>query len=273
MVKIVIDAGHGGKDPGAVANNLQEKDITLKISKYMQDYLQDNYSNVQIRLTRSTDIFIELSERANIANQFDADVFISNHVNAGGGSGFESFIYTSPSRASRNLQNAVNAEALAVAETYGLGAHGNDKKRGNLAVVRETTMPAILTEIAFIDNEDANLLKRDDFLRDMAAAYARGIAKFLGLNAKGTSNQKATTSSQRATTSKGSTSVRIETGGLTADNVKEISEYLISKKWYARITFTKDGNPKALTGGLSTDMRREFEAWLKERGWYYEIIE
>ena len=49
----------------------------------MQDYLEDNYSNVDVRLTRSTDIFIELSERANIANRFDADVFISNHVNAG----------------------------------------------------------------------------------------------------------------------------------------------------------------------------------------------
>ncbi len=270
MVKIVIDAGHGGRDSGAAANNLQEKHITLKLSKYMQDYLEDNYSNVDVRLTRSTDIFIELSERANIANRFDADVFISNHVNAGGGTGFESFIYTSPSQAAIALQTAVNAEALAIAETYGLGAHGNDKKRGNLAVVRETKMPAILTEIAFIDSKDANLLKRDDFLRDMAAAYARGIAKFLGLNAKTTSNQNAAAS--QALASQASTSVRIETGGLTAENVKEITEYFMRKKWYARITFTKDGNPKALTGGLSTGMRREFEAWLKERGWYYKVI-
>ncbi len=161
-------------------------------------------------------------------------------------------------------------EALVVAETYGLGAHGNDKKRGNLAVVRETTMPAILTEIAFIDSKDASLLKRDDFLRDMAAAYARGIAKFLGLHAKEASNQSATVS--QAAASQASTSVRIQTGGLTAENVKEITDYFIRKKWYARITFTKDGNPKALTGGLSADMQKEFEAWLKERGWYYKII-
>ncbi len=69
MAKIIIDAGHGGKDPGAVANSLQEKDITLKLSIYMKDYLDENYSNVQVKLTRLTDVFIELSKRADIANE------------------------------------------------------------------------------------------------------------------------------------------------------------------------------------------------------------
>lgn len=182
--KIKIDAGHGGKDPGACANGLQEKNLTLTISKYMKEYLEENYTGHNVELTRTTDVFHELSKRADIANDFDADVFISNHVNAGGGTGFESFVYDKPSKASIALQNVLNSEAMRVAKKYGLGAHGEDKKRKNLAVVRETKMPAILTEICFIDSKDASLLKKDAFLKDMAAAYARGIAKHLGLKSK-----------------------------------------------------------------------------------------
>ena len=109
---------------------------------------------------------------------------MSCHVNAGGGTGFESFVYTKPGDASISLQNLANGEAMVVAKKYGLGTHGEDKKRDNLAVVRETKMPVILTEICFIDSKDAVLLKKDDFLRDMAGAYARGITKFIGLPAK-----------------------------------------------------------------------------------------
>jgi len=182
--RIVDDAGHGGKDPGAVANGLQEKDITLKLSGYVKSYLKENYTGFEYKSTRTTDVFLELSERADIANDFDADLFISFHVNAAGGTGFESFVYDKPSKASIALQNVLNTEAMATAKKYGLGAHGEDKKRKNLAVVRETNCPAILTEICFIDSKDAALLKKDDFLKDMAAAYSRGIAKHLGLPAK-----------------------------------------------------------------------------------------
>ncbi|MFC8561422.1 N-acetylmuramoyl-L-alanine amidase [Peribacillus frigoritolerans] len=182
--RIIDDAGHGGKDPGAVANGLQEKDITLTLSKYVKSYLKENFTGFEYKSTRTTDVFLELSERADIANDFDADVFISFHVNAAGGTGFESYVYDKPSKASIAFQNVLNTEAMTVAKKYGLGAHGEDKKRKNLAVVRETKMPAILTEICFIDSKDASLLKKDVFLRDMAAAYARGIAKHLGLKDK-----------------------------------------------------------------------------------------
>ncbi|WP_053178046.1 N-acetylmuramoyl-L-alanine amidase family protein [Peribacillus loiseleuriae] len=182
--KIKIDPGHGGKDPGGIANGLQEKNIVLDISKEMKRYLDEDYTDHKTTLTRFTDIFMELSERANIANRTNADVFISIHVNAGGGTGYESYIYTKASANSVKLQTLVNAEALETAKKYGLRAHGDDKKRGNLAVVRETAMPGILTEIAFIDSEDAEILKNKDFIKDMAAAYARGVAKYLDLPVK-----------------------------------------------------------------------------------------
>ncbi len=182
--KVKIDPGHGGKDPGAVGNELLEKNLTLEISKEMKKYLDENYTEHEATLTRTTDIFIELSERANIANRANADVFISNHVNAGGGTGYESYIYTKPSAGSVKLQSIVNAEALATAKKYGLGAHGDDSKQDNLAVVRQTNMPALLTEIAYIDSKDADLLKNKNFIKDMAAAYARGVAEYLNLPAK-----------------------------------------------------------------------------------------
>ena len=127
-MKIVIDAGHGGRDPGAKGNTLQEKDITLLLSKYMKEYFNENYPGHVVKLTRSSDLYLELAERADIANRIDADVFISNHVNAGGGTGFESYIYTQPSSGAISLQKSVNREALNIAGKYGLsGAWGRSK--------------------------------------------------------------------------------------------------------------------------------------------------
>lgn len=185
MKQIWIDAGHGGKDPGAVANGLLEKELVLKMQGSMIDYLRAHYKDFYVEATRTRDVFETLSGRAKRANAWGADVFMSLHINAGGGTGFESFIYSNPSETSIALQNVVNQEALAMAKKYGLDAHGNiANKRGNLAVVRETSMPAILMETAYIDSKDVALLKNDQFLRDMSEAYARGLAKFLGLKQK-----------------------------------------------------------------------------------------
>jgi len=79
---IVIDAGHGGKDPGAVGNNLKEKDITLSIALKLGELIKKHFSDVKVVYTRSTDEFIELFKRAKIANNAKADLFISIHVNS-----------------------------------------------------------------------------------------------------------------------------------------------------------------------------------------------
>lgn len=77
---IVIDPGHGGKDPGALGRKTQEKDIVLKVAKLLQKKLKKE--DFTVKLTRDRDVFIELSERANLANQWDGDLFISLHCNA-----------------------------------------------------------------------------------------------------------------------------------------------------------------------------------------------
>ena len=80
--KIVIDAGHGGKDPGALGKKTKEKDIALSIALKLGEYIEKNIPGVEVIYTRKTDKFIELHRRSEIANENNADLFISIHVNA-----------------------------------------------------------------------------------------------------------------------------------------------------------------------------------------------
>lgn len=93
---VVIDAGHGGKDAGAVGKKAKEKNITLAVAKKTGEYIKKNYPDVKVIYTRSTDVFVELMERARIANRNNADLFISIHCNSVANSpktqGVETFI-------------------------------------------------------------------------------------------------------------------------------------------------------------------------------------
>ena len=176
---IVLDGGHGGKDAGTVYGKLYEKDIVLKVVKLIEVELK-KYANATVKLTRSNDVYLTLSERARRANDLKADAFVSVHVNAGGGTGFETFKY--PNSAGK-LQKSVHAAMQDVLTKYKLGDRG--KKEKDLAVVRETKMEATLTELAFIDTtEDRKLLENETFLKDMAVAHAKGIADYLRLKKK-----------------------------------------------------------------------------------------
>ena len=182
MKKVTIDAGHGGNDPGAVSEKLREKDITLKIALYAEEYLLKNYE-VQVKMTRSNDVFVSLSERAKIANRFKSDLFVSIHVNAAEkGTGFESYIYPETKEQTKTLQNALHSEIIKT-----LNGYGNIKDRGlktaHYFVLKKTKMPAVLTENLFIDL-DGELLSREEFLKNVGIAHAKGIADFLKLPIK-----------------------------------------------------------------------------------------
>ncbi len=81
---VVIDAGHGGKDPGCRGSHTREKDVTLAIALKLGKMIEQSYPNVNVIYTRKTDVFVELDERAKIANRNHADLFICIHANAGG---------------------------------------------------------------------------------------------------------------------------------------------------------------------------------------------
>ncbi|MGC6586525.1 N-acetylmuramoyl-L-alanine amidase [Paenibacillus sp. Dod16] len=184
MKKVRIDAGHGGKDPGAVGNGLQEKDIALTVSLWVKDRLEAEYEGVQVLLSRSTDVFLELAERTNAANKAGADLLVSIHCNAGGGAGgFESFRYTSASASTRSLQNVLHTEIMAALKPFGVIDRGQKAK--NLHMCRESRMPAVLTENLFIDVvSDASKLKRHEVISALIDGHVKGIAKYLGLKKK-----------------------------------------------------------------------------------------
>ena len=181
--KVFLDPGHGGSDPGAVGNGLQEKDRTLKIALATEKYLKQ-YEGVLVKLSRRGDTYLSLSARADMANKWGADYFVSIHINARGGSGFESYIFSGTvSSKTKEYQKKVHQVIAA-----GTGWTDRGMKRANFAVLRETKMPAILTENGFIDRkEDAAKLKDSKFIDLLGKLHAEGIAKALGLKKKSTS--------------------------------------------------------------------------------------
>lgn len=190
MFKVWIDAGHGGKDPGAVANGIQEKDIVLKVSLGIKNRLEADYENVQVLLSRSTDVFLELKERTNKANASGADILVSIHCNAGGGKGgFESFRYTSASENSIKLQDKLHKAIMGK-----LGSIDRGQKAQNLHMVRESKMPAVLTENLFVDvATDADRLKQVSVIDAIIDGHVQGIAAYLGLEAKSVKDDKSVT--------------------------------------------------------------------------------
>src|SRR5699024_7533991 len=111
VMKIILDPGHGGHDGGASSGKLKEAKLTLKIAKKIKKKLKKY--NVTVKMTRTTDKYLSLTERTNIANNWGADAFISVHINSGGGTGFESFIYNGgTSSNTKTLQNKVHAAIM-----------------------------------------------------------------------------------------------------------------------------------------------------------------
>lgn len=171
-IKVCLDPGHGGVDPGAIANGLKEKHITLDIAKQIRYLLLQNYK-VEVKMTRENDKFIELSDRAKFANDWGADYFLSIHVNAGGGSGFESYIHESQKPLTKKLQQTIHSAIMNEIDVRDRG-----QKTANFAVLRETKMPALLTENLFIDNRsDLLKLSLPAHIKKIAQGHVNGLQK------------------------------------------------------------------------------------------------
>ena len=169
--KIFIDPGHGGTDPGASGNGLYEKEVVLSIAKKVRNILISK--GFEVELSRSTDQYVSLSDRAAQANAWDADLFVSIHCNSATSSsanGTECYTHPTANASTKSLSKNMSA---ALASKLGLTNRGH--KESNFAVLRLSNMPAILIETAFINNaNDANKLKTRE--NDFASAIANQIA-------------------------------------------------------------------------------------------------
>src|SRR5690625_1786482 len=180
VVKIFIDPGHGGQDPGASGHGLKEKNVVLEIALRVADVLTKNYLGVDVQLSRTADTFIELEERASQANAWGADYFVSIHNNAFNGSahGFESYIYND------NVSQTTKDKQKDVHQYISSSLNVNDRgmKDANFSVLRNTSMPAILLELLFIDNKaEANKLGSTQFKNKLGNIVANAIAKSYSL--------------------------------------------------------------------------------------------
>lgn len=189
--RIFLDFGHRNNewDFGATGNGLKESELVLKIGNHTLSFLLENYTGFIYKLSRvSENESIDLNERVKAANVWGANIFVSFHINAGGGTGFETLIFNGDMGkgevATVSLQNIIHEEVFKTMKTFGV-TKDRGKKRGNFAVLRDTNAPAVLTESLFIDNvTDAKLLKNELFLKAVGEAHGRAIAKYLGLPTK-----------------------------------------------------------------------------------------
>ena len=174
---IMLDAGHGGKDPGAVYNGRQEKDDTLALTLAVGEILQGR--GIDVLYTRTTDVYESPYQKAMEANEAGADFFVSIHRNSyptdNTASGVETLVYD---RSGLKLQMAENIdEQLEAIGFVNLGV----KERPGLVVLRRTRMPAVLVEAGFINSDTDNQLFDDNF-DDIALAIAEGILDTLQMN-------------------------------------------------------------------------------------------
>ena len=179
--KVVIDPGHGGPDPGAVGiGGLRETDVVLDVSLQLAQLLQAK--GVQVLLTRTSEIDVDLPPRVALANSSGADLFLSIHANAlslerPDVNGIETFYFESAR--SRALAQAVQDQMLAISP----GSPDRGARPGRFFVIRRTVMPAALAEMGFVTGElDSQRLADPAFRRRMAVAIAQGLLGYLQAN-------------------------------------------------------------------------------------------
>jgi N-acetylmuramoyl-L-alanine amidase len=180
-INIAIDPGHGGTDPGTSYNGLVEKDITLQTAQYIKESFLG--SNVNVILTRDSDQFIPLGDRVKIAKNNGAILFVSIHVNSGSGEnggGTETYYYGKDGKnpmiqQSQNLAKSIQTQLLMAWNSTDRGTN-----HGNFQVIRDNNLPAVLTELGFIDSQADRLhLSSQLELQKAAKAIHDGIILYL----------------------------------------------------------------------------------------------
>lgn len=177
-IVVIIDPGHGGKDPGAIGiGGLQEKNVILPISKQITALLEKQ--GVQVIMTRDSDYFVDLAPRVAIAERANADLFVSIHANAMPAnrndiSGLETYYFSSGDRLARTIHNSV---------LQNVNIRDRGVRKARFYVLRKSSMPSVLVEVGFVTgNEDSPRLGTQAYQNQMAAAIANGILQYIKQN-------------------------------------------------------------------------------------------
>jgi N-acetylmuramoyl-L-alanine amidase len=171
---VFIDPGHGGKDPGAIGlGGVQEKDVIMPISQYVTQYLEQQ--GVRVLMARTSDYFVSLQGRTDMANRAGADLFVSIHANSMGQgrpdvSGFEIYYFGNP-----GLSQAIHRNVIRSVDVKDRGI-----RKARFYVLRNSRMPSTLIETGFVTGyEDNAKLTNPAYQQQMAQAIARGILEYL----------------------------------------------------------------------------------------------
>ncbi len=253
---IVLDPGHGGTDPGACGNGLKEAFITLDVCKIMRTELERH--GFKVILTRETDTYLTLSQRANIANKQGAHLFISNHCNSASSpsaTGVESYVHPN------EITGCKLSENISKRMSQVLGLRNRGAKEANFAVLRETNMSAILIENAFINNPSDAVILRDK-KSEIAHAITQEILAFYGISCDG--NHQTTAPSNPSTT--GTKFYRVVVGSyLDKSKAAEVEAKLEGIGYNAFLdAFAKDGKTHYRVIAGSYSMKENAEKIKKE---------
>ena len=179
--KVYLGVGHGGSDPGAVANGFKEKDVNLAIALACAQVLQQH--GIQVKLSRTTDTDAELTQRIRQCNAFAPDLALDIHNNAGGGDGAEVYHHHGGGTGKLLAQNILEQMVAIGQNSRGAKTRLNSRGSDYFGFIRQTAAPAVIVECAFLDNsKDLQILDTAAEQAAMGAAIARGILKTLGIS-------------------------------------------------------------------------------------------
>lgn len=190
MAKVFINAGHGGRDSGAVGF-VVEKNVNLIMAKAAKEYLEKNNVDVYMHEDDLNDKSQSSTDVINACESFKADIAIDCHANAGGGKGFE--IYKGISGLGDKLAEYIEDEVKKIGQnSRGIKTRKGSNGRDYYYFIRQTSCPAVICEAAFVDNKaDAEMLDTEAECRRFGEAYARGILRYFNIkdNCTGATNK------------------------------------------------------------------------------------
>ena len=179
--KVFLGVGHGGSDPGAVANGFKEKDLNLSIALACQAELARH--GVSVLMSRTKDDSETLTEKINECNAFNPDLALDIHNNAGGGDGAEVFHHHGGGTG-KTLANNILAEIVKIGQnSRGAKVKKNSSGKDAFVFIRNTYCPAVIVECAFLDHKtDIQIIDTAAEQKAMGVAIAKGILKTLGIS-------------------------------------------------------------------------------------------